>query len=78
MTIADPSVQEANSVTAPAGLPRLLAAADPSLATHERLFGALLNPGTIQSVISELDRAGLAGRGGAAFRTWLKVASAAE
>ena len=65
-------------MTAPAGLPRLLAAADPSLATHQRLFGALPDPGPIQSVITELDRAGLAGRGGAAFPTWLKVASAAE
>jgi NADH:ubiquinone oxidoreductase subunit F (NADH-binding) len=79
MTIVDRSVgKEARPVRAPFGLPRLLAATDPSWESHRRLFGALPRTGGVEAVIAELDRAGLAGRGGAAFPTWRKIASASE
>ncbi len=68
-------------VIPPSGPRRMLAAGDPSLATHREIFGELPTRkmlGGVEAVVAELERAGIAGRGGAAFPTWRKVAAAAE
>jgi NADH:ubiquinone oxidoreductase subunit F (NADH-binding) len=54
-----------------------LAATDASFDSHAALFGSLPTLGTLETVIGELERAGIAGRGGAGFPTWRKVAAAA-
>lgn len=79
MTVLDaPELRDGLEVAPPPGIPRLLAAADASLATHQASFGSLPPTRTVEAVIAELERSGLAGRGGAAFPTWRKLASAAE
>jgi NADH:ubiquinone oxidoreductase subunit F (NADH-binding) len=58
----------------PTGMPRLLAAAGPTLSDHHRQFGPLPNvPGA--ELISMLNAAGLRGRGGAGFPAGRKMAS---
>jgi NADH:ubiquinone oxidoreductase subunit F (NADH-binding) len=79
MTMLDaPDLRDGLGVAPPLGLPRLLAAADPSLPAHLARYGALPTGRDAEAVIAELERSGLAGRGGAAFPTWRKLASAAE
>lgn len=79
MTVLDvPARREQFAVAPPEGLPRLLAAGDPTLATHLARFGPLPAVRDAEAIIGELERSGLAGRGGAAFPTWRKIASAAE
>jgi NADH:ubiquinone oxidoreductase subunit F (NADH-binding) len=79
MTMLDaPDRRDELDAAPPLGLPRLLSAADPSYRAHLARFGALPTGRGLEAVIAELDRAGLAGRGGAAFPTWRKLASAAE
>ncbi len=79
MTVLDsPALHDGLAVTPPAGLPRLLAASGPTLTAHLERFGSLPTLRSVDGVIAELERAGLAGRGGAAFPTWRKLASAAE
>jgi NADH:ubiquinone oxidoreductase subunit F (NADH-binding) len=58
----------------PPHMPRLLAAEEPALATHQLQFGPL--PKVIAAeLISLLDDAGLSGRGGADFPTGRKIAA---
>jgi NADH:ubiquinone oxidoreductase subunit F (NADH-binding) len=79
MTMLDaPDLRDGLEVAPPSGIPRLLGAADPSHASHLAHYGALPAPRGVEAVIAELERSGLAGRGGAAFPTWRKVASAGE
>jgi NADH:ubiquinone oxidoreductase subunit F (NADH-binding) len=79
MTMLDaPDLRAGVGVTPPTGIPRLLATSDSSLRAHLARFGDLPARREVSSVIAELERAGLAGRGGAAFPTWRKLASAAE
>ena len=79
MTMLDvPAQHDRLGARPPEGLPRLLAAGDATLAAHVSRFGALPARRDVESVIAELERSGLAGRGGAAFPTWRKLASAAE
>ncbi len=60
--------------TAPPTMPRLFAAAGPTLAENRSCFGEL--PEIVGSeLISELERAGLSGRGGAGFPTPRKLAA---
>ncbi|MDP9028585.1 MAG: NADH-quinone oxidoreductase subunit F [Actinomycetota bacterium] len=78
MTMLDASdLRGGRSAAPPTGIPRLLAAGDASLAAHLARFGGLPAGRDADSVITELERAGLEGRGGAAFPTWRKLASAA-
>ena len=79
MTMLDaPDLRSGVDVAPPLGIPRLLAAPDASFRAHLARFGALPARRQVGSVIAELERAGLDGRGGAAFPTWRKLASAAE
>jgi NADH:ubiquinone oxidoreductase subunit F (NADH-binding) len=82
MTMFDALTDEHETfVAAPVGVRRLLATGDPSLRTHLATFGplpAVGGLGGVDGVTAALEEAGLAGRGGAAFPTWRKVASAAE
>ena len=79
MTMLDaPDLRAGRAVTPPIGIPRLLAASDASLRAHLARFGDLPARREVATVIAELERAGLDGRGGAAFPTWRKLASAAE
>jgi len=79
MTVLDgPELRTGSEVVPTLGIPRLLAAADASLAEHLARFGGLPARREVEVVIAELERAGLNGRGGAAFPTWRKLASAAE
>lgn len=55
---------------------RLLAASDPSLATHNKLFGPLVLSPDINRAIAELQASGLDGRGGAGFPAWRKITAA--
>lgn len=57
----------------PPQLPRLLAAPDPTLASHRTTFGEL--PAAGAALIATLDEAGLCGRGGAGFPTARKMAA---
>ncbi|HEV3283532.1 MAG TPA: NADH-ubiquinone oxidoreductase-F iron-sulfur binding region domain-containing protein [Solirubrobacteraceae bacterium] len=77
------------AVTAPAGLPRLLASVLPdramTLAEHTGLHGglpALAQPrgrgGRATALIEELERSGLRGHGGAGFPTWMKLRAVAD
>jgi len=63
------------AVLPPEGARRLLAAADPSLATHRATFGPMPVP---LDLVRLLDSAGLTGRGGAGFPTARKLRSVAE
>ncbi len=65
MTVSD--------VSAPPALPRLLAAKGVGLAEHFSTFGQMGDVAT--TLIDSLDRAGLTGRGGAAFPTGRKMAA---
>jgi NADH:ubiquinone oxidoreductase subunit F (NADH-binding) len=79
MTMLDASdLRDGPDVAPPLGIPRLLAATDPSYAAHLALYGAVPTRRGVEDTIAELERSGLAGRGGAAFPTWRKLASAAE
>ena len=79
MTMLDaPELRDGVDVAPPSGIPRLLGAVDPSHAAHLAHYGALPSPRGAEAVIAELELSGLAGRGGAAFPTWRKLASAAE
>ncbi|NEM89786.1 NADH-ubiquinone oxidoreductase-F iron-sulfur binding region domain-containing protein [Galbitalea soli] len=60
---------------APAGTRRLFAAGAPDLAHHAATFGPLPHPDSA-ALVDEVQAAGLAGRGGAAFPAWRKIASA--
>lgn len=61
----------------PSGTRRLLAAgAEASFETHVRTFGALPARDSA-ALLAQLEASGLAGRGGAAFPTWRKLAAAA-
>lgn len=60
---------------APSDTRRLLAAPDPSLATHEATFGPL--PGDVD-LVGVLESAGLVGRGGAGFPSARKLRGVAE
>lgn len=71
----------APAITVPAGAPtgaRLSSCATTDLAEHGRRLGPLPVPRTSPSLIDELERSGLTGRGGAAFPTWRKVAAVAR
>jgi NADH:ubiquinone oxidoreductase subunit F (NADH-binding) len=61
-------------VTGQSGESRLLSAAGPSLADHLARFGGM--PVVAGTLMDELRDSGLFGRGGAAFPTWRKLASA--
>jgi NADH:ubiquinone oxidoreductase subunit F (NADH-binding) len=77
MTMLDaPDLRAGVAVTPPPGIPRLLAASDASLRAHLARFGDLPARREVGAVIAELERAGLDGRGGAAFPSWRKLASA--
>jgi len=79
MTMLDvPALRADPDVAPPLGIPRLLGATDASFASHRARFGRLPAVREVAAVIAELERAGLDGRGGAAFPTWRKLASAAE
>ncbi len=78
MTMVDAHVQGGLAITPPTGTARLLAADDPAHAAYLARFGALPGRRGADAVIAELERAGLAGRGGAAFPTWRKLAAAAQ
>ena len=79
MTVLDaPDLRDGVAVAPPVGIPRLLAATDPSFAAHLARYGALPARRGVDDIIAELERSGLAGRGGAAFPTWRKLVSAAE
>lgn len=73
-----PAVRDGLDVIPPQGTARLLAAESPSHAAHLARFGPLPAARGVDAVIAELDHAGIAGRGGAAFPTWRKVAAAAQ
>lgn len=73
-----PAVRDGSEVIPPAGTARLLAPADASHAAHLAAFGPMPSPRGVDAAIAELDLAGIAGRGGAAFPTWRKIAAAAE
>jgi len=73
------------SAPAPPGLPRVLAGLDPagplSLDRHLGLHGELPGPPSgldLQGLVAELDRAGLRGRGGAAFPAGAKLRAVAR
>lgn len=75
---------QAHTPRAPAGLPRLLTAATghagPALAAHIDRHGTLPRPGgraDRERLLAEVSRAGLTGRGGAAFPLARKLASVA-
>ncbi len=79
MTMAGaPAVRDGYDVIPPSGTARLLAAGSPSLAAHLAAFGPMPARRGVEAVIAELDLAGIAGRGGAAFPTWRKIAAAAQ
>jgi NADH:ubiquinone oxidoreductase subunit F (NADH-binding) len=63
------------TVMPPLGPDRLLSASDPGLSDHLARFGAL--PPAAPGLVDALRESGLSGRGGAAFPTWRKLASAA-
>lgn len=73
-----PALRDGYDVIPPIGTARLLAAGSPSLSAHLAAFGPLPATRGVDAVIAELDLAGIAGRGGAAFPTWRKVAAAAR
>lgn len=76
MTIAD-DTQRRTAVAAPAGTGRLFAAGpDADLAAHARAYGPLDPIRAGAGLIGEAERAGLTGRGGAAFPAHRKLASA--
>jgi NADH:ubiquinone oxidoreductase subunit F (NADH-binding) len=62
-----------SSARPPEGAHRLFSAQGPELSRHVEAFGDLPAPRDPQSVINELEAAGLEGRGGAAFPTWRKL-----
>jgi len=79
MTMASaPAVRDGFDVIPPSGTARLLAADGPSHVAHLAGFGPMPSARGVDAVIAELDMAGIAGRGGAAFPTWRKVAAAAQ
>jgi NADH:ubiquinone oxidoreductase subunit F (NADH-binding) len=67
----------ANALLSPArppeGAHRLLSAASPDYAAHLDRFGGLPQSRNHDGLISQLEAAGLEGRGGAAFPTWRKL-----
>jgi len=73
-----PALRDGYDVIPPIGTARLLAAGSPSLSAHLAALGPLPATRGVDAVIAELDLAGIAGRGGAAFPTWRKVAAAAR
>jgi NADH:ubiquinone oxidoreductase subunit F (NADH-binding) len=79
MTMAPASaVRDGFDVIPPSGTARLLAADGPSLSAHLAAFGRMPAVPGVDAVIAELELAGIAGRGGAAFPTWRKLAAAAQ
>jgi NADH:ubiquinone oxidoreductase subunit F (NADH-binding) len=69
------STGASESLGAPSGTSRLFAASAPDHATHVRRFGPTPAVTDQQHLISELEAAGLEGRGGAGFATWRKLAA---
>jgi NADH:ubiquinone oxidoreductase subunit F (NADH-binding) len=57
------------------GTGRLFAAAGPGKAAHEAAYGNRGEGWTRESLLAELEAAGLAGRGGAGFPAWRKLSS---
>ncbi len=78
-TLSDPALSDPTLAGAPPRLPagtgRLLGAAAPDLATHLARNGPV--PAAGPRLIDELERAGLTGRGGAAFPAYRKLAAVA-
>ncbi|HET9654299.1 MAG TPA: NADH-ubiquinone oxidoreductase-F iron-sulfur binding region domain-containing protein [Kineosporiaceae bacterium] len=71
---AEPVADRAEGVAAPGGA-RLSGCATTELAEHARKLGALPRHERSGTLLDELERSGLTGRGGAAFPTWRKVAA---
>ncbi len=69
------STGASDSLGAPSGTSRLFAAGAPDYAAHVRRFGPTPAAHDHQRLISELESAGLEGRGGAGFATWRKIAA---
>lgn len=73
-----PELRDDVVVSPPSGVLRLLGGCDLPHQAHRERYGDLPGAGRVDEVIADLERSGLAGRGGAAFPTWRKLASAAE
>jgi NADH:ubiquinone oxidoreductase subunit F (NADH-binding) len=77
MRTAAPDREVAARPSAPAGSQRLLAAGAANLAEHRRRNGVLPHFRDRDRLVSTVEDAGLAGRGGAGFPTWRKLAAVA-
>jgi NADH:ubiquinone oxidoreductase subunit F (NADH-binding) len=62
-------------VAGPEGVRRLFAADGPELGSHLAAFGPAPHSLDASALLTELERSGLAGRGGAGFPTWRKLAA---